>query len=114
MAGGGETDDPGGPPPGGLSRRAFLRGSAAAGLGAGLLGGAPSAAAPAPAAPKPKSEAGIATVPIVGPQAAAMSFHINGQPYSAKLEPRATLLDALRDHFDLTGAKEVCDRGTCG
>jgi xanthine dehydrogenase YagT iron-sulfur-binding subunit len=114
MAGDGETDDPGGPPPGGLSRRAFLRGSAAAGLGAGLLGGAPSAAAPAPAAPKPKTEAGIATVPIIGPQAVAMSFRINAQPYSAKLEPRVTLLDALRDHFDLTGAKEVCDRGTCG
>jgi xanthine dehydrogenase YagT iron-sulfur-binding subunit len=111
MAGDGETDDPGGPPPGGLSRRAFLRGSAAAGLGAGLLSGAPSAAAPAPAAPKPKTEAGIS---IVGPQAVAISFRINGQPYAARLEPRVTLLDALRDHFDLTGAKEVCDRGTCG
>ena len=30
------------------------------------------------------------------------------------MEPRVTLLDALRDHLDLTGAKRVCDRGTCG
>jgi xanthine dehydrogenase YagT iron-sulfur-binding subunit len=115
MAGDGETDDPGGPPPGGLSRRAFLRGSAAAGLGAGLLGGAPSAAAPAaPTAPTPKTEARLSIIPIVGPQPVAMSFRINGQPYTARLEPRVTLLDALRDHFDLTGAKQVCDRGTCG
>jgi xanthine dehydrogenase YagT iron-sulfur-binding subunit len=30
------------------------------------------------------------------------------------VEPRVTLLDALRDHLDYTGAKRVCDRGTCG
>jgi len=30
------------------------------------------------------------------------------------VEPRVTLLDALRDRLDLTGAKKVCDRGTCG
>ena len=30
------------------------------------------------------------------------------------MEPRVTLLDALRDNFDLTGAKRVCDRGVCG
>src|SRR5262245_8581918 len=33
---------------------------------------------------------------------------------TANLEPRVTLLDALRDQFELTGAKRVCDRGTCG
>jgi xanthine dehydrogenase YagT iron-sulfur-binding subunit len=32
----------------------------------------------------------------------------------ASLEPRVTLLDALRNHLDLTGAKKVCDRATCG
>lgn len=31
-----------------------------------------------------------------------------------KLDPRVTLLDALRNHLDLTGAKKVCDRATCG
>jgi xanthine dehydrogenase YagT iron-sulfur-binding subunit len=92
----------------GLSRRAFLRGGAA-GLGAGLLRTVPAAAAPP--APKPKAEAGVA---LFGPQPVPMSFHVNGQPSSAKLEPRVTLLDALRNHLDLTGAKKVCDRGTCG
>ncbi|HVR98769.1 MAG TPA: (2Fe-2S)-binding protein [Thermoanaerobaculia bacterium] len=94
--------------PGGFSRRDFLRGSAAAGaFGAGLLG---SGAAVADA-PAPKMEAGVE---IVGPDAVPMSFRINGKTHQATLEPRVTLLDALRDHLDLTGAKKVCDRGTCG
>lgn len=104
MANNGERDDP---PRGGLSRRAFLRGGAAVGvLGSGLLRGVPpveSAAA--------KTEAGV---PIAGPGAVPMSFRINGKPLSAQLEPRVTLLDALRTRFELTGAKRVCDRGTCG
>jgi xanthine dehydrogenase YagT iron-sulfur-binding subunit len=102
------ADDPGDAPAGGLSRRAFLRGGAA-GLGAGLLRTVPAAAAPS--SPKPKAEAGVT---LFGPQAVPMSFHVNGQPFGAKLDPRVTLLDALRDHLDLTGAKKVCDRGTCG
>jgi xanthine dehydrogenase YagT iron-sulfur-binding subunit len=100
---------PEGQAPGGLSRRAFLRGSAAAGLGAGLLTTLP-AAATVPAE-KAKLEAGVT---LLGPGAVPMSFRINGQPHSVKLETRVTLLDALRDHLDLTGAKKVCDRGTCG
>jgi xanthine dehydrogenase YagT iron-sulfur-binding subunit len=101
--------------PGGLSRRAFLRGSAAAGLGvggAGLLSGLPAAAVAAEkAAEKVKAEVGVN---LLGPGPVPMSFHVNGQVHSARLEPRVTLLDALREHLDLTGAKKVCDRGTCG
>jgi xanthine dehydrogenase YagT iron-sulfur-binding subunit len=97
---------------GGLSRRAFLRGSAAAGLGAGLLRLPEAEAAnAAKAAPAARVEEGVT---LAGPGPVAMSFRVNGQPHSAKLEPRVTLLDALRDHLDLTGAKKVCDRGTCG
>jgi len=43
-----------------------------------------------------------------------ITLQINGKPHTLKVEPRVTLLDALRDHLDLTGAKRVCDRGTCG
>jgi xanthine dehydrogenase YagT iron-sulfur-binding subunit len=43
-----------------------------------------------------------------------MTLLVNGETLKASLEPRVTLLDALRDHLDLTGAKKVCDRGTCG
>ena len=53
-------------------------------------------------------------VPVRGPGKVAMEFSINGGKYRANLEPRVTLLDALRDQFDLTGAKRVCDRGECG
>ncbi|HEX9149283.1 MAG TPA: (2Fe-2S)-binding protein [Thermoanaerobaculia bacterium] len=55
-----------------------------------------------------------AKVPVFGPGKVPVSLTVNGKVLRANLEPRVTLLDALRDHFDLTGAKRVCDRGTCG
>jgi xanthine dehydrogenase YagT iron-sulfur-binding subunit len=39
---------------------------------------------------------------------------VNGKPMTTSVEPRATLLDALRNALDVTGCKRVCDRGTCG
>src|SRR5262249_45284474 len=51
---------------------------------------------------------------IQGPGKVPVSLSVNGKKLSAQLEPRVTLLDALRDQFELTGAKRVCDRGTCG
>ena len=51
---------------------------------------------------------------IEGPGKVPVSLNVNGKKLSAQLEPRVTLLDALRDQFELTGAKRVCDRGTCG
>lgn len=53
-------------------------------------------------------------VPVHGPGKVAMEFSVNGKRLKADLEPRVTLLDALRDQFELTGAKRVCDRGECG
>ena len=55
-----------------------------------------------------------ATSKLVGPGPVRMTLNINGKPTKLVAEPRVTLLDALRDHLDLTGAKKVCDRGTCG
>ncbi len=55
-----------------------------------------------------------AEVKVFGPGKVPMAFTINGRTYRAELEPRVTLLDALRNEFNLTGAKRVCDRGTCG
>ena len=49
-----------------------------------------------------------------GPGKVPVSLSVNGKKLNASLEPRVTLLDALRDQFELTGAKRVCDRGTCG
>jgi xanthine dehydrogenase YagT iron-sulfur-binding subunit len=49
-----------------------------------------------------------------GPGAVPITLSINGEKKEFKLEPRVTLLDALRNFGPLTGAKEVCDRATCG
>ena len=51
---------------------------------------------------------------VIGPGPVAMTLRINGEAKKLTIEPRVTLLDALRNHLDLTGAKKVCDRGTCG
>jgi xanthine dehydrogenase YagT iron-sulfur-binding subunit len=51
---------------------------------------------------------------VEGPGKVPVTLNVNGKKLSAQLEPRVTLLDALREQFDLTGAKRVCDRGTCG
>jgi xanthine dehydrogenase YagT iron-sulfur-binding subunit len=44
----------------------------------------------------------------------SVSITVNGQPYTIIVEPRMTLLDALREELALTGTKKSCDRGECG
>lgn len=51
---------------------------------------------------------------IIGPGAVPMTLNVNGQKLQLQLEPRVTLLDALRNYSNLTGAKEGCDRAACG
>jgi xanthine dehydrogenase YagT iron-sulfur-binding subunit len=53
-------------------------------------------------------------VAIHPPAAMPITLLVNGKKLSASVEPRTTLLDALREYLDVTGAKRVCDRGTCG
>jgi xanthine dehydrogenase YagT iron-sulfur-binding subunit len=53
-------------------------------------------------------------VKFLGPDKVPVSVTINGQECTASLEPCVTLLDAMREFWGLTGAKRVCDRGTCG
>jgi len=55
-----------------------------------------------------------AEVKVFGPGKAPIVLTVNGQKRTAEVEPRVTLLEALRNDLDLTGAKRVCDRGTCG
>ena len=62
----------------------------------------------------PEEVAAGATGEVIGPGPVAMTLRINGEAKKLTVEPRVTLLDALRNHLDLTGAKKVCDRGTCG
>jgi xanthine dehydrogenase YagT iron-sulfur-binding subunit len=55
-----------------------------------------------------------ATGDVRGPTAAPVDLRLNGATHRVDLEPRVSLLDALREHLDLTGAKKGCDQGTCG
>lgn len=43
-----------------------------------------------------------------------LQLEINGQPHTLLVDPRVTLLDALREHLTLTGTKKGCDQGQCG
>lgn len=51
---------------------------------------------------------------IVGPDPVPITLQVNGKAFQLKVEPRVTLLEALRNMTPLTGSKEVCDRATCG
>ena len=53
-------------------------------------------------------------VKLFGPGKVPLTLSINSKKYTAEVEPRVTLLETLRHELDLTGAKRVCDRGTCG
>lgn len=88
----------------GVSRRSFLKGAGAAGLAATQLG------LPALEAAQTRPD----EVTRLGPDPVAVRFHVNGQPYAVRCEPRVTLADALRDHLGLSGTKVICDRGACG
>ena len=51
---------------------------------------------------------------VIGPGEVPITLTVNGKRYDTRIEPRATLLDTIRNRFDLTGSKRVCNRGTCG
>ena len=51
---------------------------------------------------------------ILGPGPVLVTLRVNGRKLKRQLEPRVTLLDALRNYSSLTGAKEGCDRAACG
>jgi xanthine dehydrogenase YagT iron-sulfur-binding subunit len=87
-----------------FSRRNFLKTAGVTVTGGLLMGGKA-----AEAAQQAGSESGF-----VGPGAVPVTLRVNGRTHELKLEPRVTLLDALRDYLDITGAKKVCDRATCG
>ena len=51
---------------------------------------------------------------MLGPRAVQTTLYINGAARDLVIEPRVSLLDALREHLGLTGSKKGCDQGTCG
>jgi xanthine dehydrogenase YagT iron-sulfur-binding subunit len=94
------------PSPAQPSRRRFLQSAAAA---------ATVGVAPHVHAQTQPAQADTATVPQPAPVAARpVKLVINGREYTLQLEPRVTLLDALRGYAGLMGTKKGCDRGQCG
>jgi xanthine dehydrogenase YagT iron-sulfur-binding subunit len=84
-----------------IGRRAFLKAAGVAPLAAGVVGVA-------------ELEAQTAAVRVVGPGEVPIQLTVNGKRVNLTIEPRVTLLNALRNRADLTGNKRGCDRGVCG
>jgi xanthine dehydrogenase YagT iron-sulfur-binding subunit len=87
-----------------FSRRSFLAQLGAAGVAATAT---PLAHAVAADTPEKEAAAGV-------PGAVPVTLNVNGKEYNVRLEPRVTLLDALREHLQLFGTKKGCDHGQCG
>ncbi|MEM7164478.1 MAG: (2Fe-2S)-binding protein [Planctomycetota bacterium] len=87
-----------------VSRRGFLKGAGATVAGVGLLG--PTAIA------QEKPEAG--GVPTLAAEPMQLKLRVNGVEREVRAMPSSTLLDTIRGELDLTGAKRICDRGSCG
>ena len=90
-----------------FSRRSFLKG-----LGTAVVA---SATVPVSAVAAEVEELQkIGKTKALGPGPVPIVLDVNGKPMKLNVEPRVTLLQALRDYSNLTGSKEVCDRATCG
>ena len=85
-----------------VSRRDFLK-SAGVGSLAATVAGVSEAAAQQTSGPR-----------VVGPGDVPVQLTVNGRRLNLTIEPRVTLLDALRTRADITGNKKGCDRGACG
>jgi len=86
----------------GVTRREFLVTSTTAAAALAILPRGYSAPAPAAGASSPPAEL------------VKVAFKVNGHLHELEIDPRTTLLDALREHLHLTGSKKGCDHGQCG
>src|SRR5262249_18248926 len=100
MSGSDERHDK--PDSGGGSRRKFLKSTSLALTIPPVTGG------------ETEGKTARPDVPILGPDKVNITLNHNRPPQQVSVEPRVTLLDALRNDLDITGAKRVCDRATCG
>jgi len=98
------SDDPKNGARGAFSRRGFIRGAASSAV---ALPFAASAVAEV-------AEAATEAPAVESIDSQTVTLRINGQPHTLSLDPRTTLLDALRDHAGLTGTKKGCGHGQCG
>lgn len=93
----------------GLSRREFMAATLAAAFALALPFGAEKAEAQGPGTVAPSlagNASSAGTMPV--------TLNVNGTDHALQIEPRVTLLDALRERIGLTGSKKGCDHGQCG
>ena len=91
-----------------LTRRRFLVRAALPTIAAGISLGTPRLV---------RAAAGVVAVTVVparGPAPIPVTLSVNGKSHRLEIEPRVTLLDALRERLALTGTKKGCDQGQCG
>ncbi len=92
-----------------ITRRDLLIASAAVSSASLAAGGAEAAAMPTITAEAPVKAGSTAGLP-----SSRLTLEVNGQAHSLELDNRTSLLDALREHLQLTGTKKGCDHGQCG
>jgi xanthine dehydrogenase YagT iron-sulfur-binding subunit len=95
-----------------MRRREFLASSLSAAGALTVRSALAPAAAALPTAGGAPATAGA--LPSVGPEEMAVTLRVNGEARTLVIDPRTTLLDALRERLALTGTKKGCDRGACG
>jgi len=94
-------------PPGRWSRRRFLVRAVLPAIAAGI----------GTTVPRRIVAADVHAITVVsarGPAPVPVTLSVNGQLHRLSIEPRVTLLDALRERLGLTGSKKGCDQGQCG
>jgi xanthine dehydrogenase YagT iron-sulfur-binding subunit len=114
---GGDSMSSNGSSDGGLSRRRFMGRAAAASAGLALTTPFVEAPAAEGAAAAEGAPAASAATPETAPATAdtvTVATTVNGEARTLTIDPRVTLLDALRERLGLTGTKKGCDRGQCG
>jgi xanthine dehydrogenase YagT iron-sulfur-binding subunit len=94
------------PPPPGITRREAIKKTLRVGAGLSLLTRLAGSAGAAPAPAVPARPAATESV--------TLTLAINGSAHTLVVEPRVTLLDALREHLGMNGTKKGCDHGQCG
>lgn len=87
-----------------FSRRDFLKVSGGSAIGTAVLSSAIAGKTPSALAAEAEVFKGLTKIQL----------NVNGKMRSVEVEPRTTLLSALRNKLEVTGPKEVCDRGECG
>jgi xanthine dehydrogenase YagT iron-sulfur-binding subunit len=93
-----------------LSRRSFLTRASMAGVASATA----AIAAPLSAAVHEESKPLAQETPAIIPGTMPVTLKVNGESHKLQIDPRATMLDTLRETLHLTGTKKGCDHGQCG